>query len=930
MSENLKKQNILPISDLFRNWFLGYSSYVILERAVPEVLDGLKPVQRRILHSLQELDDGRYNKAANIIGNTMKYHPHGDQSIGDALVQLGQKDLLVDTQGNWGNILTGDSAAAPRYIEARLTPFAKEVVFNPKTTKYHPSYDGRNKEPDVLPIKFPLVLAQGVEGIAVGLASKILPHNFNELIDACIAHLKGEEFTLYPDFPNGGKADCSKYNDGLRGGKVLSRAQINKIDNKTLAITEIPFSVTTNSLIESIVNANNNGKIKIKKIDDNTSSEVEIIIHLSPGVSPDKTIDALYAFTMCEVSISPNSCVIYNGKPAFLGVSDILKISAEHTLDLLKLELEIKQNEILEQLLYASLERIFIENRIYRDIEECTTWEDVIKTIDKGLTPYKKDFYREITTEDIEKLTEIKIKKISRYDINKEEEKVKALQNNLKEVKKNLKNIVDYTISYYNNIKEKYGKGRERKTVLLNFEDIDATKVAAATNKLYVNREEGFAGFSLKKDEYVCDCSDIDDMLIINRDGKYKIKKVDEKVFVGEDVIYINIFRKDDERTIYNCVYQDGPNGRYYVKRFFITGLTRDKDYDITQGKPKSKIVYLNVRPNGEAETVKVYLKPRARLKKLTFEYDFSELAIKNKNAKGNIFSKNAIKRIQIKDEGVSTLQALKIWFDTAVRKLNTEERGMYLGEYEGDDKIFYVLADGSCRLINFDLTNHFNDLPIYIKKFNPLRVYTVIYYSGDKKLTYVKRFTLENEELFSSVLDGHPDSKLLNFLDNDHPRIALLYPEDDKSNNYCDIVELDTFTTPRSVTTIGKRLTTKDFEEILILDPYYPDRETLDNTKIETANDDDDDIDKDSNDLDNNDLDNNDLDDNDGDKDSNDSEDNGGDDNDGEDNVKGNLNKEENKHSKKEIKKDIDKETSNNKEKNKKEDSEETQLSLF
>ncbi|MGI6718550.1 MAG: DNA gyrase/topoisomerase IV subunit A [Bacteroidales bacterium] len=848
MSENLTQKKISPISELFRNWFLGYSSYVILERAVPEVLDGLKPVQRRILHSLQELDDGRYNKAANIIGNTMKYHPHGDQSIGDALVQLGQKDLLVDTQGNWGNILTGDSAAAPRYIEARLTPFAKEVVFNPKTTKYHPSYDGRNKEPDVLPVKFPLVLAQGVEGIAVGLASKILPHNFNELIDACIAHLRGEEFTLYPDFPNGGKADCSKYNDGLRGGKVLSRAQINKLDNKTLAITEIPFSVTTNSLIESIVNANNNGKIKIKKIDDNTSAEVEILIHLSPGVSPDKTIDALYAFTLCEVSISPNSCVIYNGKPAFLGVSEILKISADNTLELLKLELEIKEKEILELLLYASLERIFIENRIYRDIEECTTWEDVIATIDKGLTPYKKDFYREITTDDIVKLTEIKIKKISRYDINKEEEKAKALRENLKTVKKNLKNIVDYTIDYYNNIKEKYGKGRERKTVLLSFEDIDVTKVAAATNKLYVNRKEGFAGFNLKKDEYVCDCSDIDDMLIINKDGKYKIKKVDEKVFVGEDVIYINVFRKDDERTIYNCIYQDGPNGFYYVKRFFITGLTRDKEYDITQGKPKSKIVYLNVRPNGEAETVKVYLKPRARLKKLTFKYDFSELAIKNKNSKGNIFSKNAIKRIQIKDEGISTLKALKIWFDTAVKKLNTEERGLYLGEYEGDDKIFYVLADGSCRLINFDLTNHFNDLPIYIKKYHPHRVYTVIYYSGEKKLTYVKRFTLEDEEIFSNVLDGHPESKLLNFLDNDHPRIALIYPEDNKSQDYCDIIELDTFTTPRSVTTIGKRLTTKDFEEILILNPYYPDRDILDNTKIETADNDDEDVDEDNN----------------------------------------------------------------------------------
>ncbi|MDL2227756.1 DNA gyrase/topoisomerase IV subunit A [Odoribacter sp. OttesenSCG-928-L07] len=832
-NEKIHKHSTLQVSEMYENWFLDYATYVILERAIPEVIDGLKPVQRRILHTMDEMEDGRYNKVANIIGQTMKYHPHGDASIGDALVQLGQRELLIDTQGNWGNIITGDSAAAPRYIEARLTPFAKEVVFNHKTTEWIPSYDGRNNEPVKLPVKFPLLLAQGIEGIAVGLACKIMPHNFIELIDASLAYLKDEEFELYPDFPNGGKADFSKYNDGLRGGRIISRAKLSKIDNKTIAITEIPFGRTTETIINSIVAANDKGKIKIKKIDDNTAEKAEIIVHLAAGVSPDKTIDALYAFTDCQISISPNSCVIYKNKPVFMGVSEVLKISTDNTVELLKKELEIKQAELMEQLLYLSLERIFIENKIYRKIEECKTWEAVIETIDKGLEPYKADFYREITQDDIVWLTELKIKKISKYDLNRVEERMKVMLDNLEEVRKNLAALIPYAIKYFEKIKEKYGAGKERKTEIENIDSIDVVKVAATSSKLYFDSEEGFAGIGLKKAEYVCDCSNIDDIIYIRRDGTYQISKVSDKFFVGKDVIYINVFRKNDNRTIYNCVYQDGPNGAYYVKRFPIVGITRDKEYDITNGKPNSKIIYLNVRPNGEAETIKVSLRPKPKLRNLNFEYDFKDLAIKGKNSKGNILTKHGIKKIQIKDEGVSTLGALKVWFDESVKRLNTEGRGVYIGGFEGDDKIMCVFPDGTFRVTNFDVTNHFDDIPIYIKKHHPLRIYSVIYYSGEKEKTYVKRFQQENVEIFGSLLDGHSESRLLNFFYEDHPRIALVYPENKKVPHYYEMVELDTFIEPKGYTAKGKRLTEKDFDEILILKPYYPDRAIFDEETV-------------------------------------------------------------------------------------------------
>ena len=821
-----KTQKTLHIADMYENWFLDYASYVILDRAVPEVIDGLKPVQRRILHSMYELDDGRYNKVANIVGNTMKYHPHGDAAIGNAIVQLGQKELLIDTQGNWGNILTGDGAAAPRYIEARLTPFAKEVVFNPKTTEWTPSYDGRNKEPVTLPVKFPLLLAQGAKGIAVGLACDIMPHNFNELINASIAYLKKEDFVLYPDFPTGGKIDVSKYNDGKRGGKLKIRAKISKLDNRTLVISEIPWGTTTDKLIDSIVDANNKGKIKIKKIDDNTASNVEIIIQLASGVSPDKTIDGLYAFTECQSTISPNTCVIHNEKPEIIGVSDILKISTDNTVELLYKEQLIRKAELLEQILYMSLERIFIENRIYRKIEECKTWESVLSTIDKGLEPFKSSFYREITTDDIIKLTEIKIKKISKYDLNREEEKARGLENELKQVEANMNDIVGYAIKYFLHIQEKYGKGKERKTEIVSLDDIDAIKAVAQSSKLYINRAEGFAGTALKKDEYVCDCSDIDQILTIHKSGKYEIRKVSDKFFVGNDVKYINVFRKNDDRTIYNVVYQDGRGGAYYVKRFPISGIVLDKEYDITNGKPDSKIIYLNVRPNGEAETIKVFLRPRPKMKNQSIEYDFSKLTIKGRNSKGNLLTKNPINRITLKDEGVSTLAARKIWYDETVRRLNTEGRGTLLGAFEADDKIFYATPDGNCHVINFDLSNHFENDPVVICKHYTDRIYSVIYYAGDKGQYYVKRFQLDNNEFFGTMLDKDPGSKLVNIFIEDHPRIALAYPDKNDIPTYYEMVELDSFIDSKGITAKGKRLTTKSFDEILILQPYYPDKE--------------------------------------------------------------------------------------------------------
>ncbi len=668
--------SVTALSGMYKDWFLDYASYVILERAVPHLNDGLKPVQRRILHSMKRMDDGRFNKVANIIGHTMQFHPHGDASIGDALVQLGQKDLLVDAQGNWGNILTGDGAAAPRYIEARLSKFGLEVVFNHKTTEWKLSYDGRNKEPVTLPVKFPLLLAQGGEGIAVGLASKILPHNFNELIDASVDYLQGKDFVLYPDFPTGGFVDVSKYNDGKRGGAVKVRAKIEKVDKKELVITEIPFGKTTGTLIESIIKASEKGKIKIKKIDDNTASNVEIVIHLMPGVSPDMTIDALYAFTDCEYSISPNTCVIVDDKPSFMGVSTILKHSADKTVELLKLELEIRKAELQEEWHMSSLEKIFIEERIYRDIEEVETWEGVITTIDKGLAPFKKRLLRTVTREDIIQLTEIKIKRISKFDVKKADEHIKGLEVELEEINNHLKNIIPYAINYFRQIKKKYGKGRERKTEIRNFDTIEAAKVVANNAKLYVNYKEGFIGTGLKKDEFICDCSDIDDVIAIRKDGVYLVTKVAEKVFVGNDILYAGIFLKNDERTIYNIVYQDGKDGPLLAKRCSISGLARDKEYNLTRGTQGSKIVYMSVNPNGEAEVINVHHKPKARLKKLSFEFDFGQLGIKGKSSMGNILTRNAVHKVALKEKGLSTLGGRKIWFDDAVFMLNGDCRG--------------------------------------------------------------------------------------------------------------------------------------------------------------------------------------------------------------------------------------------------------------
>ena len=817
--ENTEGQT-LQLSGMFQNWFLDYASYVILERAVPGIDDGLKPVQRRILHSMQELDDGRYNKVANLIGHTMKYHPHGDASIGDALVQLGQKDLLIDAQGNWGNILTGDSAAAPRYIEARLSKFAIEVAFNPKTTNWKLSYDGRNKEPIALPVKFPLLLAQGVEGIAVGLASKILPHNFVELLQASIKILKNEDFVLLPDFLTGGSADFSKYNDGIRGGKVRVRAKISKTDNKTLTITEIPFGTTTSTLIESIISANDKGKIKIKKIDDNTAADVEILVHLASGVSPDKTIDALFAFTNCEMSISPNACIIRDNKPFFIGVSEILRHNTQRTVELLKLELEIKRHELLEQLLFSSLVKIFIENRIYRKIEKCTTWEAVIEAIDEGLEPYKPDFYREITRDDIIKLTEIRIKRISRYDALKADEIMKGLEQDLAAVNEKLNNLIQYAIAYFTHILEKYGKGKERLTEIKNFDNIEATRVVANNAKLYVNREEGFTGTSLKKDEFVCDCSDIDDIIAFRADGTFKVVKVAEKVYVGENIIHIAIFMKNDDRTVYNMIYMDGRGGNVMVKRFAVLGVTRDKEYTLTAGTPGSKVLYFTANPNGEAEVIKVHLRPKPRLKVLSFEYDFSELAIKGRSSKGNILSKHSVRKINIKEEGVSTLGAIDIWYDDTVNRINMDERGKYIGAFSSDDKIFTIQDTGICRITGYDLSTHFDERLLLIEKYNPEQLFTIIYYNGEKSNYYLKRCSIDISDKDTNLIGDHPDSKLIHLITEKAPRIALIHSENEDSRTplYDEMVLPVEFIDQKSAKAKGKRLTTHDLDEIVVL----------------------------------------------------------------------------------------------------------------
>ncbi|SHG39493.1 DNA gyrase/topoisomerase IV subunit A [Chryseobacterium oranimense] len=802
--ESLKK-----VSGLYKDWFLDYASYVILDRAIPSVYDGLKPVQRRIMHSMRELEDGRYNKVANIVGNTMKYHPHGDASITDAMVQIGQKELLIDTQGNWGNIYTGDSAAAARYIEARLTPFALEVVFNPKTTEWAKSYDGRNNEPIDLPVKFPLLLAQGVEGIGVGLSTKILPHNFNELINASVAYLKGKKFELFPDFMTAGYLDVSEYNDGQRGGKVRARARITQTDKHTLVISELPFSKTTSDLIDSILKANEKGKIKIKKIEDNTSDTVEILVHLHNDVSPDKTIDALYAFTDCQVTISPNACVIVGDKPMFMNVSDILKMNTDHTVSLLKKELEIELHELQESWHFSSLERIFIENRIYHDIEEVKTWEEVIKTIDAGLKPHTKHLLRAVTEEDILKLTEIRIKRISRFDLDKFKENIAALEGKIEQVKHHLANLIAYAIDYYLNIQKKYGKDRQRRTELRIFDTIDATKVAVANEKFYANFEEGFIGTSLKKDQYLFDCSDIDDIIIFRKDGTMKVVKVEAKTFVGKDILHVAIWKKNDKRTVYNMIYREGRDGPYYMKRFSVTAVTRNTDYPLASDKKGSETLYFSANPNGEAETVTVLLKPNPRIRKNKMEIDFSDLAIKGRDSKGNLVTKYSVKKVDMKEEGVSTLAPRKIWFDDTVRRLNADGRGTLLGSFKGDDRILTINTNGEVKLVSFDLGNRFDDEYLVLEKWKPQQPVTCIYYDGEKEMYFIKRFLLENTVNIQTFMPSeHPKSFIENVIVADGATAEIVFAKDKGKERDPETIQIDEFIAVKGIKAIGNQFT--------------------------------------------------------------------------------------------------------------------------
>jgi len=829
LRENTDNQNNEnQISDvrlpgMYKNWFLDYASYVILERAVPHINDGLKPVQRRILHSMKRMDDGRYNKVANIIGFTMQYHPHGDASIGDALVQLGQKELLIDMQGNWGNILTGDSAAAPRYIEARLSKFALAVVFNHKTTEWKLSYDGRNKEPVHLPVKFPLLLAQGSEGIAVGLASKILPHNFIELIDASIAYLQDRNFEILPDFPTGGLMDADRYNDGLRGGKIRVRAKIEKQDSKTLVIKEVPFGKTTSSLIDSIISAVDKGKIKIKKIDDNTAANVEILIQLAPNTSSDQTIDALYAFTDCEISISPNCTIIDNEKPKFIGVKEILKRDTDHSLELLKLELKIRMDELNEDWHLSSLEKIFIENRIYLRIEKCESFEEIIETIDEGLTPFKKVLRREITRDDIVRLTEIKIKRISRYDAFRADEHIKALEEEMIEVQFNLDHIVEYTIKYYKEIKRKFGKGKERKTEIRNFDTIEAAKVVANNEKLYVNRKEGFIGFGLKKDELIEDCSDIDDVIVFRKDGKYVVTKISEKAFVGKNIIHAAVFKKNDDRTIYNCIYLDGKTGKSMIKRFAVTSITRDREYDLTKGNPHSSILYFTINPNGEAEKIRITLKPKPRLRNIRFDFDFTDIEIRGRNAQGNILTKHAVHKIVLLEKGISTLGGIKIWFDKDIRRLNTDENGEFLGEFYGQDKMLIINGDGSYRTSSYDQRQHFSDTLLKVEKFTPEKIFTAIYFDADHKYYYIKRFTFEDTRSTCGFIGDNLKSKLIIITDEKYPRVEIKFGGKNKDREN-EIISLYDFISVKSYKARGKRLTNYEVKTIKELEPIVND----------------------------------------------------------------------------------------------------------
>ena len=810
------------LTGMYQNWFLDYASYVILERAVPHINDGFKPVQRRILHSMKRLDDGRYNKVANIVGHTMQFHPHGDASIGDALVQLGQKDLLIDCQGNWGNILTGDGAAAPRYIEARLSKFALDVVFNPKTTEWQASYDGRNQEPVTLPVKFPLLLAQGVEGIAVGLSSKILPHNFNELCDASIAYLRKEEFQLYPDFQTGGSIDVSRYNDGERGGMVKVRAKINKLDNKTLVITEIPFGKTVPGVCDSIVKASEKGKIKIRKVEDLTSEKVEILVHLAPGVSSDKTLDALYAFTDCEVSISPNCCVIDEKKPHFLNVSAVLKKSTDNTLSLLRKELEIRKGELLENLHFASLEKIFIEERIYKDkkFEQAENMDAACEHIDERLTPYYPQFVREVTKEDILHLMEIKMARILKFNKDKADENIARIKDEIEEINFKLAHIVNYTIDWYEMLKKKYGSNYPRRTELRNFDTIEAAKVVEANEKLYINREDGFIGTSLKKDEFVANCSDMDDIILFYKDGRYKVVRVADKLFVGKNVLYVNVFKKNDSRTIYNLVYRDGKDGFYYIKRFNITSITRDREYDATQGTPGSRIMYFTANPNGEAEIIKVTLKPNPRLKKILMEKDFSEIAIKGRQSMGNILSKNDVHKIVLKQRGGSTLGGRKVWFDADVLRLNYDERGQYLGEFHSNDLILVAMENGDFYTTNFDLNNHYEAGIQVIEKFDPDKVWSAALYDEDQQgYPYIKRFTFEASSRKLNYLGENKSNRLILLSEMVYPRLQVVFGGADSFREPLEI-DVEEFIGVKSYKAKGKRITTFAVDSITELEP--------------------------------------------------------------------------------------------------------------
>lgn len=819
------------LSGMYQSWFLDYASYVILERAVPHIEDGLKPVQRRILHSMKRMDDGRYNKVANIVGHTMQFHPHGDASIGDALVQLGQKDLLIDCQGNWGNILTGDRAAAPRYIEARLSKFALEVVFNPKTTDWQLSYDGRNKEPITLPVKFPLLLAQGAEGIAVGLSSKVLPHNFVELCDAAIHYLKGEPYTLYPDFPTGGAIDVSKYNDGQRGGSLKVRARIEKVDSKTLAIRDIPYSKNTATLIDSITKAVEKGKIKARKIEDNTAAEVEILVHLAPGVSSDKTIDALFAFSDCEINLSPNCCVIEDNKPVFLTVKEVLAHNVDSTMGLLRKELQIRKGELEEQLFFASLERIFIEERIYKEkrFETAKDMDEAIRFVDEKLTPFKPQFIREVTRDDILKLMEIKMQRILKFNKDKADELIARIKQEIAEIERDLAHMTEVTINWYEYLKQKYGKDHPRRTEIRNFDTIEVTKVVEANRKLYINRQEGFVGTGLKKDELVCNCSDLDDIIIFYRDGKFKVTKVAEKIFVGKNILHVQVFKKNDTRTIYNCVYRDGKMGPYYIKRFNITAMTRDKMYDLTQGKPGSRVIYFTANPNGEAEVIKVTLEPDPKRKKqnIFMEKDFSEVLIKGRTAKGNLLSKKNIHRIGLKSHGHSTLGGRKVWFDPDVNRINYEEHGRFLGEFSDTESILVVLDNGEFYITNFDANNHYEPNILRLEKWDDRKVWTAVLHDADNSgLPYLKRFTMDATKRHQNFLGENPDSRLILLTDVAYPRILVTYGGADALRPQEEI-DAESFVGQKSFKAKGKRLTNWTVERIEELEPLrHPDPE--------------------------------------------------------------------------------------------------------